>query len=516
MKTLKNIQLLIIALLTIMGTACYDDFLDVKPTGVADPSSWYQTEEETAMALIACYDFIQSDLGFGWSSLFFTKQLPSDGTNCGGGGESDQEQYQKIDDFKWDTENAGITAYFQLLYYGINRCNALIENVQPGTAFNDDAIAQAKFLRAYFYFELTIAFGDVPLRLTEPKSLTDGVARAPQAEVYAQIEKDLNEAIAVLPNKGDAARSGADAFRANKQAAQALLGKAHLYQGDYSDALTQFNLVIAREGNDVGLESDFAQISRISTEWGQESLFEVSFVSENKNWGTVFWDRRADDNRHIQLSGPRDFGAANGGSIGINGGWGFMPPTMKLYNAFDAADPRRLNTVVTSQELIDIYGGTGFNDGWDTEGCIRSKYTTFAEDTNGENGNTPELNYGTNWRLIRYSDVLLMAAEAANRGGGTDAYAQTQLNKLRTRAGYTTPVTATGDALFQVIKNERWFELAYEGHRYWDLVRWGDHGTELAGTPNFDATKHALFPIPQQEINGNPGISAADQNPGYN
>jgi hypothetical protein len=507
MKNNNFFKYIVFAGLTLFSTACSSDFLEVDPFGKSDTKTYYSTDEEVSYALTAAYDMLHSDQLQGWSSAFFIKQLPADDTNCGGGGESDQSQYQKIDDFKWEPENAGIKAYYSTNYYGVYRCNQLINNAKSDTPLKKRMIAEAKFLRAYFYFELTTAFGDVPLRLEAAKTLTEGMARTPQAQIYTQIAKDLNEAIADLPNK--TAYAAADKFRVSKQAAQALLGKTYLFAKDYPKASIAFKSVIDKEGTEVGLISDFSKITRAESEFGKESLLEASFISENKNWGNANWDRNADDNRHLQLSGPR--GPFTSGTSGIRDGWGFNPPTMKLYNAFAVTDTRRAATVITKQELASKFNGE-FNDGWDTEGCVRTKYTTYFAETSDLNGNTPELNYSTNWRLIRYADVLLMAAEAYQKQG-KDLEARIELNKIRTRAGMPA-ITLSGDALFTAIVKERQVELAYEGLRYWDLVRWGLAQQELS-TIGFVKGKHEHFPIPLDEINGNVLIGTSNQNPGY-
>ena len=596
MKKIKYITFLIVGLL--VTASCTKDWLEVKPYGKIEPSTYYSTDQEIQNGVIAIYDMLSSaDQLNGWSSNFVMRNLPGDDLNAGGGGASDQAQYQAIDDFDWTPSNPGISSFWSVDYNGIYRANQIIDNVKTTTAIANRSIAEAKFFRAYFYLELVTCFGDVPLYTTAAKGLTDFAARSPKADVYAQIEKDLTDAIAGLPNKNDYAST--DRFRASKQAAQGLLVRANLYQEKWSAAITAFEALEAVEGAQVGLYSNFEDITKKVTEFGIESLLEGNFIGEDKNWGTVAWNRNANDNRHIQLCGPR---SSIGGSLGINGGWGFMPPTAKLYNLIPDADPRKIYTVLDSTDMVGfaitevsnlefkagcssngnvaitlagttfniplttaastpelvaaaIYaakatftgytvadpkdgakvaftcnytgthsaysaGSTGaigvmttnpdcsFTDGWDTEKVIRRKYTTFASETNGTGGNTPELNFATNWRLITYREVLLNAAEAYYRAGD-EGNARDQVNKLRNRVGYTTTV-ATGAALLAEIKGERLVELAYEGFRFWDLVRWGDASTQLS-TLGFVAGKHELFPIPEQEVNG--GLAA--QNPGY-
>ena len=502
MKKYKYIQFLAFAGVLFVNS-CSKDWLEVKPTGKIEPGTYYNTDQEIQNAVISIYDCISSldQNNNGWSSNFIMRNLPGDDVNCGGGGASDQAQYQAIDDFNWTPSNQGIANFWSNDYFGIYRSNLVIENVKSTSTLAKRSIAEAKFFRAYFYLDLVMCFGDVPLYTTSSKSLSDYGVRAPQAEVYTQIVKDLNEAITDLSNKND--YSVTEKFRVSKQAAQALLGKAYLYQKNWSAAVTAFESVIATEGTQVGLYPNFEDLTKQVSEFGIESLLEADFINEGKDWGNVQWNRIANDNRHIQLCGPR---SDLGGTIGIRPGWGFLPPTAKLYNMISAADPRKQYTILSNADLAAF--GSSFADGWDTEGMVRRKYTTFATETTGANGATPELNFGTNWRLIRYADVLLMAAEAYYMAGDENS-ARTQINKVRARVGYTS-TTATGTALLDVIKYERMIELAYEGTRFWDLVRWGDAATELTSL-GFVAGKHEHFPIPEQEING----GKATQNPGY-
>ncbi|MBB6459658.1 RagB/SusD family nutrient uptake outer membrane protein [Flammeovirga kamogawensis] len=518
MKIYKFKKLLTVLAATAMLSSCSSEFLEVEPYGKSEASTYYQTEEQLQLGLVAAYDLLSSDQMNGWNSPFVIKNLPSDGLNCGGSSAGDQPQLQEIDDFRWHAENLAVRSVYQTNYFGIYRTNQIITNVTDAQSdLMKRMVGEAKFLRAYYYFELVTVFGDVPLWLVPPTGLTDGMPRSPKADVYAQIEKDLSEAISVLPNKSSF-EGTADAFRANKQAAQGLLGKVRVYKGDYTNAIGPLESVIQTEGSEVGLEPNFSTLSLQSTEFGKESLFEASFISNGDNWGNTTWNRDAHDNRHVQLSGPRSLDVIEDvvpeEDAKLIAGWGFLPPTQSLFDAFEATDGRRNATVLDAEGLKKLYGQK-FNDGWDTEGLVRAKYTTFESETTGEGGATPELNYTVNWRLLRYSDVLLLAAEAYYREG-RETDARNMLNKLRQRAGGLADYDATvsGAALFDAIVNERRVELAFEGTRYWDLVRWGLAEQEL-GDLGFVSGKHELFPIPLDEINGNPGITEADQNPGY-
>jgi hypothetical protein len=216
--------------------------------------------------------------------------------------------------------------------------------------------------------------------------------------------------------------------------------------------------------------------------------------------------------------GPRGDGIFDVSGTGLLNGWGFNLPTSKLEAAFDAAGDteRKSATLLTEAELIAAGGSvdpTSATGGviWDYEGAIRTKYASRAEESTSDG--VRELNYSTNFRVFRYAEVLLLAAEAYNKAG-QDGNARAQLNKTRNRAGLVDVSTSlAGNALFDAIVEEKFLELAHEGQRFWDLVRWGRAATELAGTGY--APKNDLFPIPITEIDKNAELTVADQNPGY-
>ena len=165
---------------------------------------------------------------------------------------------------------------------------------------------------------------------------------------------------------------------------------------------------------------------------------------------------------------------------------------------------------MTESEL-NALGGSLTGSPWDYEGAIRMKYATRASDTSADG--VRELNYSTNWRLLRYAEVLLLAAEAYNKDG-QDGNARTELNKVRNRAGLANVATTlSGNSLFEAIVNEKFLELSFEGQRFWDLVRWGKATAELSSKGY--TSKNNLFPIPIKEIDLNEALTEADQNPGY-
>jgi hypothetical protein len=397
------------------------------------------------------------------------------------------------------------------------------------------------------YLELVSLFGPVPLTVHE---LAPSQWQAPNSTteaIYAQIELDLTEAISKLPVKSELKAAGSDIARVSKGTAQSLLGKALLYQEKYSEAAAVLQGVIDSEEyglyslNELGYgtnETAYSQLFRKSTEFGKESIFELSWVSTRENdWSNPYGDLWQDPSRTNpsntvwQLCGPRGDQGFNGGSLGVNGGWGFGYPTVNILNAYrNAGDSVRLhgNIAIESQIIAaggTLRNGTTNNYPWGCPGFVRLKFTTWAGETAGP---VSELNYGTNLRIIRYADVLLMAAEAYLQSG-QEALATPLINLVRNRVNLPSLDAVTVND----IKLERQLELYCEGSRYQDLVRWGDAASVLADqgksiptgifqdgvmlwnsnpAAGFKAPKNELFPIPFTEISSNPNVN---QNPGY-
>ena len=505
---MKNIfiKYLAVAFLLLSVTAC-EDFLDEEVQGILPDEEYYQTEEDAMMAVIGIYDMMSAHYNGVWSSLYFVKTMPSDESNAGGSNDGDQKGYQDLDDFNIDSQNDKVGATWSTIYQAILRANNVVNNTEPESELQKRSIAEAKALRSMNYFDLVRLWGDVPLVLTNinPDDFTS-IGRAPSSDVYAQIEKDLLEAIPELPLKSQYVAQ--DKFRVSKGTAQALLGKVYLYQQNWDGAVTQFENVIT--SGEYALENSVADVFSKHGEFGQESLFELSYTNgENYDWGNFPWGEKPESNIHIQLMGPRsDFYTMAPGDSLI-GGWGFNVGTEKMYQAFvDAGDVnRRMVSMMSVEELENAGGNWSVESTWDFEGYWQRKYGTFQSHTDEP---ILELNYGTNWRMIRYADVLLMAAEAHYRNGN-EPQALTYLNQVRQRPGTNLPeVSATGAALFDAIVLERQLELAFEGHRYMDLVRWGLAEQEL-GPLGFTSGKNEVLPIPINEIR----TAGLEQNPQY-
>lgn len=491
-----------------------EDYLDTTQMGVTSQDDFYNTDAEVTQALYAIYDKIQSDN----LNTFQFKNMLSDDALAGGGGRGDNSWGERLDEYTYGTNNSILTANFTKYYQIIYTANLLINNLENAdTAVKQVALAEAKTLRAYAYFELVTLWGPVPLVTS---SLNPDEYAQPNAiveTIWAQIETDLSEAIPNLPLKS--AQSVAQKANVSKGTAQAWLGKAYLYQEKYDQAAEQFDAVIS--SGEYALADDFSEVTKESSEFNSESVFEISYTKDVSSVTECTWI--------VAFCGPRSpwFSA---GSSGISQtAWGWVEPRQGLYDAYvDAGDElRRKATLMSEEELINNFGGSFRIDGnlpYGSYGLVRLKHGAWVDETPGEAFHTIG---GTNYRITRYSDVLLMAAEAYNRKSvPNDEKALEYVNMVRTRVNL--PVLAvTGNSLFEAIKIERRLELAFEFVRYQDLIRWGDAANVLADQgkqiPRGDGTffefpdagfkeKHWLLPFPEDEIMVNPNIV---QNPGW-
>jgi hypothetical protein len=521
---MKKIIYSLSILIVLAFAGCSKDFLEVEPVGQLTSDNFLKTDNDVKLATMGIYNKIQQNYSAGaWASVHFIKNLPADDVKCAGPNSGDTPEYQYLDDFNITSENTRFATIWTNFYSTINSCNTIIANVggnPAATAGMKAMVGEAKALRAFTYLDLVILFGGVPLMTVNPTQTSEySLPRATPAEVYAQIETDLQDAIAVLPTKGEYA--AIDKFRFSKGTAQTLLGKAYLYQKKYGDAATVLASCIS--SNQYGLEPVYSDIWLKTHEFGIESIFEISYTSqENYGWGTFPWGGGNESNIEMQLEGPRadgdgsfDFSNLDPAQLDIVGGWGFNLPSKEIGDLlYSIPTDKRIKGSVVSEADYFAAGGK-YQTGeypYDYEGYLRLKYANKASETVPGDVAQPELNYGSNYRIIRYADVLLMAAEAYNKSGN-DGAALTELKKITDRAGITAH-SETGTALFDQIVIERAKELCFEGTRYWDLVRWGLADAQMNNI-GFVKGKHELFPIPLNEIIANTMIEETDQNPGY-
>lgn len=491
MKKYISTFIITIGFFSILGTSCSDDFVERKQPYAIDSENYFNSKEDYENAVIAAYDLLHASY-----VNVMLGEIASDNTLAGGGGPTDVPGFQQIDDMIHNPVNPNLKNIWDWMFAGVNRCNYILE-FQDKTDFEgkEKLLAQAHFLRAYYHFELVKWFGGIPLngdkRFKSGDELT--IPRSSIEEVYGTIEADLIYAIENLST--EAQPEG----RVTVGAAQALLGKAYLYQKKYVLAASTLETLITSGTYD--LVTDYSTIFENNNENNIESVFEIQYSDAQ---GASFDCLQCSEgNVAVGFNGPRTYS----GPL-FDSGYSFNVPTSEAYNAFDDEDNRK-DIAILDMEAWAAANNATYGIGHEHTGYFNRKYIPRQGDLNlGDD----KLTNPNNYRAIRYADVLLMAAEANSAGAINDTKAREYLNLVRRRAFGNTnhDINASGPALTDFILAERRLELMGEGHRFFDLVRTG----KAAGTiPGFTSSKNELFPIPFEEIqfsNGN-----WQQNPGY-
>jgi hypothetical protein len=348
-------------------------------------------------------------------------------------------------------------------------------------------VGEAKFLRALYYWYLTTMFGEVPL-ITQVFEYPDDalIAKSSVAAIYEVMIQDLKDAIQGLP----VTYASADIGRATMGAAKSLLGKVYLYQKNYEQAEIMLGEVIS--SGTYGLMDEFDDVWNRNFENNKESIFEIQFASPQA--GATSSVGMNDKHYWVQ----------------INGGLGEFVPTQKIVDAFETGDPRLDYSIfyydgqpfapqlTTATVNLDV-----FNKSWSATGYGVRKGLVPLIPPLGSTAN------GTNLPIIRYADVLLMYAEAANELEMLNE-ARDAVNQVRQRPSVNMPAltpenTGTKQSIFEAIVKERQVELAFERHRFNDLRRWDLAQTELADN-GYVESRHRYFPLPQLEVDINPQL----------
>lgn len=499
----------------IVFSGCKRDFDATNPNAPTVAAFW-KSEADAIKGINAAYGTFYRTSSLYSRGLYFHGILKSD-EGFGSGGDGNLNNVMR---FNQPDYNNGLTAdTWHNLFVGVFRANQVIANV-PGITMDENlkkrVIAEAKFLRGLFYFNLTLYFGRPPLML-KPSTPNDFPANATIAEAYAQVAKDLSEAAVDLPPS----YAGDDLGRATKGAAYALLGKTYLQQKMYQRALDAFAYLVTGEGrNTYGLMDNYRDNFLRSTENNKESVFEIQF-SENPAENTDNdVDEGAINNTGSSISqffAPPQVGFADGGArrwlvdeflleqtVG-----GQQDPRLGVSLLFNNSNPAGPTaTMVYGRSWADRYGnGPDANKVW------------FRKLLNDHWKNEEGFRSPNNYRLIRYADVLLMYAECLN-GLDRTAEAYPFVDRVRQRAGLAT-LSLAKPGLNKVqfltqLKHERVTELAGEGWRWADLSRWGDLSPELASRDadftGFVVGRHELYPIPQSDRDLNPNLTP---NPNY-
>ena len=484
----------ILAALLFLISSCSKDFLDVPPKTFVSSAEFYATAENFTQALNGAYESLHGIYG----TAYVMGEMRSDNTHYyykeNDRGRQNVER-EDIDGFVNDPINAYSKQKYVSCYEGISRTNVILDRIE-GADFADAAkneiIGEAKFLRAFYYFELVQYFGGVPLYVNEVTTMAEtALPRSTEDEVYAQIIDDAKDAAAKLP------ATQADKGRVAKGSANTLLGYVYMTQKNYSEAETYLKAVTS--SGTYSLLSDYASIFDPTNKNNVESIFEVQYHQGNQglesSWAYQF----------IPALTNTDVITGVVGNNGIIGGWN--TPTEDLINSYEDGDVRK------AASIADGYTDA---DGNFVEMPFVIKYLHAHENYN---------NTDDDWMVYRYADVLLLLAECLNDQGHPDQ-ALPYLNQVRTRAGLANATTTDQGLLSEMIAHERRVELAFENHRWLDLVR-TDKAIEVMnafGVAMKEKYSYLLdrayqvdedkliFPLPQTELTLNDQLV---QNPGY-
>lgn len=498
MKLMKrNIQIIILfSLLSLTMVSCTKDWLEVKPKGTTLEDNFYQNATEAFQGLVAAYDPLGWEVVKDYSSKIGLLNTASDDCWAGGGAFGDRATWEAWNTYTLEPALGPQDDFWGRNFAGVSRANTLlakIDAVPMNEALKARFKAEAKFLRAYYYFDLVRLFKNIPL-LTEPLSPSQfyNVEQVSPDLVYAQIENDLNAAIPDLPLTVVDAERG----RITKGAAQSLLGKVILFQNKENRMLEAANLFEQVHLSMVyELLPKYGDIFKYDNKFNKESIFEITHTTAAVGyWGP--WPPAGEGHIFTQMCGPRAFVGPT-----YSPGWGFNPIRLDLVNRLKT-DPR-YRTTVANIDSLEKAGVATYEKGYQNTGYFIQKWAPLKAFLSTGNGD-PVLMWPTNYIEIRLADVYLMAAEAFVRGGDASK-AQFFLDRVRQRVGLPS-VPANLDNIYE----ERRLELATEGHRFFDLVRTGRAASVLA-FKGFVANKHEILPIPLGELNN----TKLKQNPNY-
>lgn len=470
---------------SLLAASCSDDFLDRKPYGSTTSEDLGFSESELYLGLV--YDTYSHLRSYDLSALPFVSvtNVTSDDADKGST-PSDAPDVGQLDNFTFNASNGLIAGWYKSNFTGITKANEALSFLE--TAVQNDSItlmqAESRFMRGLFYFNLARSFGGMPIVDHKLGQNEKAPARSSLAQTYEFIKSDLEYAIGLLPGKQEAGSKWYG--RGTRGAAKAYLAKAYLYQKNWGEAYRLTSEIIA--SGEYNLNTPYDKIFTEDQENGSESVFETQCqqnILYNQSIGS----------QYAEVQGVRGV---------LNLGWGFNVPSQSLLDTYEAGDPREQATVIFRG--LEIEPGVVVPADADNPTYNKKVYPWLNE------RNKPNRDFANgfwqkgSWidvRLMRYADVVLMNAEAALENNNiSEALAKLEMVRARARGNNPTilpKITTTDPAeLRAAIRHERRVELAMEGERYFDLVRWGEAATALGS--KWVTGKNELFPIPQSEI----------------
>lgn len=477
-------QLYILAIVVLLGLTGCEKFLDEKPKSDITDANFFNTAADFNQAALGLYNILQNR--FYQESCWGMMELVSDNTYTNAVAGSAGDIWYQVEEFRVLPDNRHVASQWSTSYQAIGAANILLDKAAANTTLDAGVKSpfegEAHFMRAYMYFNLVRLYGAVPLIL-RPQSPLESfkITRAPVASVYDQIISDLKVAEQKLPDS----YTGANVGRVTLWAAKALLGKVYLTVGNHTDAASKLREVVS-SGKHILLPA-FADVFRANNANNRESIFEIQFRAGQgiDREGSPFVDGMAPSTYRINLMysiGTSSMGQGNG------------VVTTDLFNAYSAQDRRRDASI----GLV----GTG-----SAAVYFQRKFSTPS---------TVFLDAEDNFIVLRYADVLLMLAEALNESGYGSQEAFSAINAVRTRAGLSelnATNTPNKESFRQAVLNERRLELAFENHRWFDLLRFNAALPVLTAKGYPIKPVNLLFPVPQRERDLAP--EGLPQNPGY-
>lgn len=506
----KYITLILFIALGFFSTGCSDN-LNLEQHGVLSYDTYYKTDAEAETAITTIYIKLRG-MEYNYKML---KNMLSDDFWAGGGGRGDNSQLEAVNEYTFDAGQDFLKSVFESYYGIIYASNVALEHIPEETDVQKQMRAEAKVFRAFAYFELISMWGTPPLVDHELEASEYNQPNGSPEALWNLVNTDLTEAINSNSLTQKSSIDDNTNYRVTKQFAQALLGKAYLWQKKYKEAAEQLNAVV--NSGLYGLyQGDYSDILSYDHKNNRESLFESNRVDDATN----VWDNSS---IYQLMIGWRTDCMTISSDV-YSTGWGFCNPRKDLYDAFvaeEGTDGYRLNeTMKTYPQMIKL--GNTINSG---KTIINEGYFTWK--IRVKKGEVPAAGYGfadnNNIRWMRYAEVLLLAAEA-NLNAGDQQLADKDLNEVRTRAKVA---TKTGITLDDII-NEKRLELCFECTRYQDLIRWGlgekFMGTQGLNCPTLDSNgnvtyksynsegkygfkeRNNLLPFPSTEVNLNTNI----------
>jgi hypothetical protein len=469
-----------IPLILILLSSC--NLLDQTSESSFTPDNFYKNADDARAAVNAVYDPLNTQNLYD-QAMWVLQDQATDDAEWGGGRSTANQAKNDLDKYTFTPATSTFQSVWNTAYQGINRANTVQDRlpaIPMDTALKSRFLAEARFLRGFYYFTLVRLFGGVPLILKETTSLDNlAIARSTEEEVYTQIIADFTAAEATLP----LTYTGADAGRATKGAAKAFLAKIYLTRQNWTAAAAK-----SKEVMDLGvynLWDNFADVFALANKNGKEAIFEVQAAGGGLGEGSF-----------MQGYMRPNFDRVNGIA-----GFGDDPVTANLYNTYNPLDKRRDITIKLYSATTTPAAPASI-----TFPAYVRKYLDPSATANGEGNN--------NYPIFRYADILLMYAEALNEQAAGNPEAYTAINLIRKRAGLTDLANLTQDQFRDSVLLERRLELAFEGHRWYDLVR-TKRLISAMKAQNASITvedKHYLYPIPQTERDVNINLT---QNPLY-